>query len=299
MKITVAGGTGFLGSNIVRALLDRGHEVTVLGRDPSKAGLNPLLHGAQAIRGDVTDPSSLKGVFDGADAVVGAVQFPNHPVEVPRKYLTYDRYDRVGTENLIAAATASGVGRYVYISGAGASITSDKTWYRAKGYAERAVRESGIDFSILRPSWAYGPGDKALNKIAAIARVSPVVPILGASVQLVQPVFVDDVAEAVARIFEVEASWGETFEIGGEVLSMRQITETLIDVLGKKRTVVPIPLPLAKLGTAPLVLLPSPPMTPQGVEFAAQDGIVDTTGLTEILGVKPIDLRTGLRSYLS
>jgi NADH dehydrogenase len=298
LKITVAGGTGFLGANIVRALLDRGHEVTVLGRDPSKVGLNPLLHGAQAIRGDVTDPSSLQGVFEGAEAVVGAVQFPNHPVEVPRKGLTYDRYDRVGTENLLAAATDAGVGRYVYISGAGASITSDKTWYRAKGYAENAVKESGIDYAILRPSWAYGPGDKALNKIAAIARMSPVVPILGASVQLVQPVFVDDVAESVARIFEVEASWGETFEIGGEVLSMRQITETLLDVLGKKRVIAPIPLPLAKLGTAPLILLPSPPMTPQGVEFAAQDGLVDTTSLTEILGVKTVDLAYGLRSYL-
>ena len=269
-----------------------------MGRDPSKVGLNPLLHGAQAVRGDVTDPASLKGVFDGADAVVGAVQFPNHPVEVPRKGLTYDRYDRVGTENLIAEAQSAVVKRYVYMSGAGASITSDKTWYRAKGYAERAVTESGLDYSIVRPSWAYGPGDKALNKIVAIARFAPVVPIVGAEVQLVQPVFVDDVAEAVARIFEVEASWGKTFEIGGEVLSMRQITETVIKVLGKSRVIVPIPLPLAKLGTAPLVLLPSPPMTPQGVEFAAQDGLVDTTELREVLEVETVDLETGLRSYL-
>lgn len=272
--------------------------MTVLGRNPSKVALNPLLHGAQAVRGDVTDPDSLTGSLDGADAVVGAVQFPNHPVEVPRKGLTYDRYDRVGTENLIAEARRAGLERYVYISGAGASITSDKTWYRAKGYAEKAVKESGLSYAILRPSWAYGPGDKALNKIAAIARMSPVVPILGASPQLVQPVFVDDIAEAVARIVEVEAAWGQTFEIGGEVLSMRQITEILLQVLGKKRVVLPVPLPLAKLGTAPLALLPKPPMTPQGVEFAAQDGLVDTTSLTEILGVKMADLRTGLRRYL-
>lgn len=270
-----------------------------MGRDPSKVPLDPLLHGAQAVKGDVTDPKSLEGVFEAADAVVGAVQFPNHPIELPRKGLTYDRYDRVGTENLLAEARRAGVGRYVYISGASASITSDKTWYRAKGYAEKAVKESGLSYAILRPSWAYGPGDKALNKIAAIARISPVVPILGASVQLVQPVFVDDVAEAVARIFEVEASWGQTFEIGGEVLSMRQITETLLEVLGKKRAILPIPLPVAKLGTSPLVLLPKPPMTPQGVEFAAQDGLVDTTSLTSTLEVSIRDLATGLRSYLT
>ncbi|MGI8407792.1 MAG: NAD(P)H-binding protein [Actinomycetota bacterium] len=298
MKITVAGGTGFLGSSIVRSLLDRGHEVTVLGRDPSKVPLLPLLRGADAARGDVTDPESLRGAFDGAEAVVGAVQFPNHPVEVPRKGLTYDLYDRRGTENLLAEARRANVGHYVYISGAGASITSDKTWYRAKGYAEKAVKDSGIPYAILRPSWAYGPGDKALNKIAAIARVSPVVPILGAGVQRVQPVHVDDIAEAVARIFEVGSSWGNTFEIGGAVLTMRQITETLVEVLGKKRAIVPIPLPLAKLGTAPLVLLPAPPMTPLGVEFAAQDGLVDTTATTEVLGVTPVELRTGLKRYL-
>ena len=165
-----------------------------MGRDPKKVSNIPELAGLEARRGDVTDPSSLTGVLEGADAVVGAVQFPNHPVEVPRRGLTYDRYDRQGTENLLEEARRVGVKRYVYLSGAGARVTSDKTWYRAKGLAERAVEDSGLEFAIVRPSWAYGPQDRALNRLAQIARFSPIVPQLGLHPQLVQPVYVDDIA---------------------------------------------------------------------------------------------------------
>jgi nucleoside-diphosphate-sugar epimerase len=130
MKTVVAGGTGFVGRYIAAALLAGGHEVTVLGRDPARAAKIPQLEGARAIRGDVTEPATLSGALDGTEVVVGAVQLPNYPIEVPRKGLTFDRYDRHGTENLIAAAERAGVGRFVYVSGAGADAASDKTWYR-------------------------------------------------------------------------------------------------------------------------------------------------------------------------
>jgi len=297
--IVVAGGTGFLGRHISRALADGGHRVIVLGRDPKKVDSIPELSGLEARRGDVTDPSSLTGALEGADAVVGAVQFPNHPVEVPRKGLTYDRYDRQGTENLLDEARRAGVKRYVYLSGAGARVTSDKTWYRAKGLAERAIEESGLEFAVIRPSWAYGPEDRALNRLAQIARLSPIVPQLGVRPQLVQPVYVEDIALAFRKVFEIDDSWGRIFEIGGPtIMTMSEITHTLLDAMGKKRLVLPIPLALAKLGTAPLILLPSPPMTPQGVDFAAQDGLVDTAELEKVLDVHPIPLREGLARYI-
>lgn len=298
MKIVVAGGTGFLGRHIARSLADGGHEVAVLGRSPEKINAIPELGGMRGVRGDVTDPSSLTGALDGAEAVVNAVQFPNHPVEVPRKRLTYDRYDRQGTENLLAAAERSGVEKFVYISGAGADVTSAKTWYRAKGYAEEAIAESSLEWAVLRPSWAYGPEDKALNKFVQIARFSPVIPQLGVAPQLVQPVHVDDIALAVRQIFE---RWnpGKVYEIGGpDVMTMNEIIKTLLDVRGVRRAVVPVPLALAKLATTPLVLLPKPPMTPQGIEFAAQDGIVDNTALREELGVDPVPLAEGLARYI-
>lgn len=298
MKIVVAGGTGFLGRHISRALLDGGHDVTVLGRSPDKVSSIPELQGANATRGDVTDPAGLRGTLEGAGAIVQAVQFPNHPIEVPRKGLTYDRYDRQGTVNVLAEAQRSGVDKFVYISGAGADPASEKTWYRAKGLAERAIVAGGIDYAIVRPSWAYGPEDRALNRIAEIARFSPVLPQLGSAEQRIQPVYVGDIALSVARIFERDA-WNDVYEVGSrEVMTMNEVGHTLLEVLGKKRPIIPVPSALLKVATAPLRFLPAPPMTPQGVEFATQDGLVDITKMVDVLGVEPLTLREGLARYI-
>ncbi len=299
MKVVVTGGTGFLGRHISRALMDHGHEVTVLGRDPKKATAIPELAGANATKADVTEPATLRGRFDAADAVVQAAQFPNHPVEVPTRGLTYDRYDRQGTVNVLTEAQRAGVRKFVYISGAGADPVSEKTWYRAKGLAERAIVQSGTDYAIVRPSWAYGPEDRALNRFAQIAKLSPVIPQPGAAVQRIQPVYVGDVALTVARVFERDA-WNDVYEIGSrEVMTMNEVVHTLLDVMGKRRAVLPIPAPLLKVATAPLKLLPSPPMSPTGIEFATQDGIVDITKAVDVLGVDPLPLREGLQRYIA
>ncbi len=299
MKIVVAGGSGFLGRYICRALMDAGHSVTVLARDSGRVASIPQLAGARAASADVTDPASLRGALGDAQAVVGAVQFPNHPIEVPRKGLTYDRYDRLGTENLLGEAARAGVERYVYVSGARADARSPKSWYRAKGRAEEAVRASGLAWSILRPSWAYGPEDRALNVFAAIARFSPVVPVPGLGPQLVQPVYVEDIGLAVRRIFEEPAAWERVFEIGSrEIMTMTEIVQTLLETMGKRRVVLPVPKTLVQFATAPLVVLPRPPMTPQGVEFAVQDGLVDIAELEKILDVHPVPLREGLSRYI-
>ena len=300
MKVVLAGGTGFLGRHICRALIEGGHVVKVLGRNPERAARIPETAPTTAIRADVTKPETLAGTLDGADAVVGAVQFPNHPVEIPRRGLTYDNYDHRGTVNLLDEAVRAGIGRYVYLSGAGANTASDKTWYRAKGYAERAVRNSGIDYAIVRPSWAYGPEDRALNRLAKIARFSPVVPRLGLRPQRIQPVAAEDIGLTFRRVFERDEAWNETFEIGGpDVLTMQEVLETMLRVMGKRRLILPIPETLAKLGTAPLKLFPKPPMTPHGIEFAVQEGVVDTTLLEKVFDVHPVGLEEGLRRYLT
>ena len=305
MNVLVAGGSGFLGRHISKALAGSGHEVTVLSRDPRKVPGIPELSGARAVYGDVTDAYSLKGTMDGIDGVVVAIQFPNYPMELPRKGLTFDRYDRQGTEYLLAEAERSNVDRFVYVSGVGVHPSSDKTWYRAKGRAEETIRSSGLRYSILRPSWAYGPGDKALNKFVAIARLSPIVPIPtrmeGSRFveQRIQPVSCDDIAVSVARMVDNDAALGKTLEIGSrEVLTMPQVVRTMLDVMGKKRVLVPVPASLMKVATAPLTVLPKPPLTPTGVEFAVQDGLADPRELIEVLGVEPIALREGLSRYL-
>ncbi len=271
----------------------------VLGRDPAKVAAIPQLQGAGAIRIDVTEPSSLFGRLNGFDACVQAVQLPNYPIEKPKKGLTFDRYDRRGTENLLAEANKEGVGRFLYVSGAGADPTSDKTWYRAKGRAEAAIERNAIAHVILRPSWAYGPGDRALNKFAAIARFSPFVPKFGVRPQRIQPVYVEDVALACVRAFESDGAWSSVLEIGGpDVLTMDEVIKTMCSVMEKRRLILPVPIPLAKIATAPLILLPKPPMSPGGVEFAAQDGLVDSDQLRATLGIEPVSFREGLSRYL-
>ena len=301
MKVVVAGGTGFLGRHISKGLIEDGHSVTVLGRNPDKVSAIPQLIGADSVRGDITEASSLIGTLEGADAIVYAVGFPNYPMENPRKGLTFDRYERGGVGNLLAEAQRAGVERFFYLSGAGVDPNSPKPWYRAKGLAEDAIRTGGISYSILRPSWAYGPEDKALNKFVGIARISPIVP-KPAPVgrpQRVQPVSFEDIKRAARRIFATDDAWNRVFEIGSrEVMTMTEVVKTMLRVLGKKRLVVPVPAPLLKVLTAPLNLLPSPPLNPGGVEFAIQDGLVDISDLERILDVHPMPLQEGLARYL-
>src|SRR5687767_6590374 len=142
MEVLVAGGTGFIGSRVVDELLRRGgHQLRVMTRNPEAARPRD---GVQYVRGDVSDPASLEAATRGVEVVVHAVQFPNHPVENPRRGWTYEQVDGEGTERMVAAATKNGVRRFVYLSGAGARPGRPEPWFRAKERAERAVRGSGL-----------------------------------------------------------------------------------------------------------------------------------------------------------
>jgi NADH dehydrogenase len=297
MTVLVAGGTGFIGRAVVSALRHEGHQVRVLSRGTG----NPFPHdrGVTMARGDVREPDSLTDAMAGVDTVVCAVQFPGHPVEVKRKGLTYDEFDRVGTENLVAAAEKAGVARLVYLSGAGVGQSRPEEWFVAKDRAEAAVRDSGLTWTIVRPSWVYGPRDRSLNRFALFARTLPVVPIPGWGKNRVRPVHVDDVAAVVARSLASAAADNQVFEVGGpQLLSMRQIVHTLLGVMGKRRLVLPTPAPLVKLGAVALYRLPGRLLSPRAVDFVNADGDVDTRAVTERLGFTPRALTDGI-GYLA
>ena len=296
--ILVAGGTGFLGRAIVSALRREGHVVRVLSRG-EKA--NPWVgdRGVSVVTGDVRDAATLGDAFAGVDTLVIAVQFPGHPVEVPKKGLTYDEFDRKGTENLVAAAKKAGVTRVVYLSGAGVGEGRKEEWFVAKDAAEAAVRNSGIAYTILRPSWVYGPRDKALNKFAFFARTLPVVPLPGPGTAKVQPVHVDDVGTAVALALKLPAAENQVIEIGGpQTLNFRQIVRTMLQVMGKKRLVLPTPTPLVKLGAALLYRAPGRLLSPRAVDFVNGEALVDNRALHDLLGFHPRPLAEGI-SYLA
>ncbi len=300
--ILVAGGTGFIGKAIVRQLVARGREVAVL----SHAASSTLTLDGKRIelrRGDVTDAASLPGALAGVETVVGAVQFKDFPNQNPNKGLTFENVDRRGTEQLVAAAKAAGVSRYVYISGAGAAPDAQKVWFRAKWGAETAIRASGLRALIVRPSWVFGPEDNALNKYVAFVRSPlPVVPVIGNGKQRLQPVFVEDVARVVADSLEGKGATEGTFEIGGpQVLTMDAVIRQVEDLLGKRQPLVHQPLWLMKALFAPKALIHALPipLTPQGLEFATMDATADTAPLLAAFpDLRLTPLRDGLATYL-
>ena len=295
--ILVAGGTGFLGRAIVSALRRDGHEVRVLSRGTKT---NPFVadRGVTLVEGDVREAATLDGALDGVETLVCAVQFPGHPVEVPSKGFTYDEFDRKGTENLVAAAKKAGVARFVYISGAGVGQGRPDEWYVAKEGAEAAVQGSGLRWTILRPSWVYGPRDRSLNKFAFFAKVLPFVPLTGSGRNRVRPLHVDDVGEAVAAAVKLPGAEDQVIELGGpQFLTIRQVVATMLDVMGRRRLVLPAPAPLVKLGAALLFRLPGRLFSPRAVDFANAEADSDTRAMHEILGLHPRPLAEGI-AYL-
>ena len=299
--ILVVGGTGFIGGGIVRELCRHHTRVAVLTRDATRASTRFPGLDVNYRQGDVRDPSSLVTAMDDAEVVIGSQQFPNTPIENPARGYTYEEIDAKGTENLVAAAKSAGVRRFIYISGAGASADSLYHWFRAKWRAETAVRESGMPYVIFRPSWVYGPEDNSLNRFLSMARFLPFVPLIGnAGKQRLQPVFIDDVARAVAEAVTNAAADNQVFEIGGpEVLTMSEVVRTALEVAGRRRLLLSAPKAVMKLAASILQFMPGRPLTPDAVEFITMDALADPAEVQRKLGVKMTPLREALSTYLA
>jgi NADH dehydrogenase len=298
--ILVAGGTGFVGGAIVRELAGRGKTVAALTRDPD--GNRDRFPGltVELRRGDVRDPETLAPALLDVETVIGTQQFPGSPVENPARGWTFEEVDAKGTENLVAAAKDAGVRRYIYISGAGAAPDAERHWFRAKWRAETAVRESGMTYTIFRPSWIYGPEDVSLNRFLGMSRFLPFVPLIGSpGKQRVQPAFVEDVATAAAGAVDNPAAENRVFELGGpEVLTMSEVVRTALRMAGRKRLLLASPKPVMKLAAAVLQFMPGRPLTPDAVEFITADALAGPSEAERALGVKMRPLREGLETYL-
>jgi NADH dehydrogenase len=294
--VAVAGGTGFVGGAIARELAARGHRVVVLSHRKRAGDSSSTLEYRQA---DVTRPDSLAAALAGVDTLVISLGFRNSPIEAPRRGQTFEIVDAAGTKALVAAAGKAGVRRLVYMSGAGAAPDAARHWFRAKWRAEEAVRGSGIVYTIFRPSWIYGPGDHSLNRFVGFSRWLPFIPQIGNGRQRLAPVFVGDVGSLVADALVTPATDNATLEVGGpDTLTMDEIIRVSLRVLGRRRPILHAPVALMKAMTAPLTLLPSPPMTPAAIDFIVQSAPVDTGPLTAALPRSLTPLPEALATYL-
>jgi len=298
LTVAVAGATGFVGGSIAVELRRRGHKVIGLShRSTESRGWLPDDVELRAV--DVATGEGLPDALRGVDALAIALAFPNSPIEAPRNGWTFDEVDADGTERLAAAAVEAGVKRLLYVSGAGAAPDAERHWFRAKWRAETAIRSTQIPFTIVRPTWIYGPRDVSLNRFLGFARQLLSVPLTNTGRQLLAPVFIDDVANLAADSLVDDAALNQVFEIGGpETLQLREIVDRAMRAAEVHRPIVPGPTALIKLGAALVSWLPKPPLTPAAVDFINQPATVDLRPLLARMPRTLTRLDDGLRTYL-
>jgi uncharacterized protein YbjT (DUF2867 family) len=281
-RVTVFGGTGFLGRRIVRRLLDHGFAVRVAARH-SERGMHGGASAPEFVRADVGDDASLAAAVAGAWAVVNAVG-----LYVERGGLTFGAVHVAGAERVAAQARRAGVARLVHVSGIGADPNSASKYIRARGRGEAAVRHAFPGAIIVRPAVMFGPDDGFLTGLASMLAGFPVFPLFGGGHTKLQPAHVDDVAEAVARIFEAPAP-AALYEFGGpEVFNYHALLERIAGHIGAKPVLLPVPFALWRALGSAAEWLPRPPLTRNQVELMQQDTIVSPgcTGFAP-LGIAP------------
>lgn len=273
--------------------------VRILSRNPERARRRAgETENVEFAAADVTDAASVAAAIAGCDTIVNAVQFDGYPIENPRRGLTFERIDYGGTVALIEAAKTAGAANFIYISGAAADENSAQPGFRAKGRAERVIRESGLSFTILRPSLVYGPGDKVVGMIAKALRFAPVMIVPGSGRQKLQPVLVDDVAACVALAVG-GLGRGGTFEVGGpDLMSFDDLVRIVMEITGRHRPIVHVPEGLLRMAGTAAEMIPGALFSRDAVAFLVADNSCDIGPLAAEFGIRLTPVREGL-SYLA
>lgn len=300
--VTVYGGSGFLGRHTVRAIARTGARVRVAVRRPELAGhLQPLGGVGQIVpvQANVRFPDSLLAAAQDADAVINLVG-----ILFATGKQTFRSVQDEGARNVAEAAKAAGVDTLVHVSAIGADADSPSIYARTKAAGEAAVKDVYKDAAILRPSVVFGPEDEFFNRFASLARLAPVLPLIGGGHTKFQPVFVGDVAQAIVAALEGRASAKAPYELGGsEILTMRQVMERVLAYTMRSRPFVPLPFWLAKLQGAVLQWLPNPPLTVDQVRLLESDNVVSAEAIKarrtlEGLGIEPVPIANVVPDYL-
>ena len=301
--VTVFGGSGFVGSQIVRQLARRGQRVRVAVRRPGLAYRLRLLGDVgqiEFVQANIRDEESVTRARHGAQAGVFSVG-----VLWQHGRQTFEALQAEGAERVAKAAAAAGIARFVHVSAIGADAASPSAYARTKAAGEAAVRQALPDAVIVRPSVVFGPEDDFFNRFGAMAARAPLLPLIGGGKTRLQPVFVADVAAAVATALEDSTAAGQTFELGGPaVYSFEDLMQLVLQVTGRKRALVALPIGLANvLGSVGDMIgslgLIAPPITSDQVKLLEVDNVVapGARGLAD-LGVTPTAVEAIIPTYL-
>lgn len=300
--VTIFGGSGFIGRYVAQRMARLGWRVRVAVRRPNEAlFVKPygVVGQVVPIQANVRDDASCRRAVEGAAAVVYCVG-----VLWSDGANTFEAVQAEGPDRVARIAADCGVERFVLVSAIGADAASPAAYARTKAAGEAAVLRHRPRAVILRPSIVFGPEDDFFNRFAAMTRLSPAVPVVGPDSRF-QPVYVDDVAAAVAKAVCGEAEAGATYELGGpRALSFRELLELMLGIIRRKRLIVTVPMPVARLQGAVLGQLArlgiAPPITSDQVKMLARDNVVAHGAKTLAdLGIEPTAMEAILPSYLA
>jgi uncharacterized protein YbjT (DUF2867 family) len=271
--VTVFGGAGFLGRAVVTSLARHGAQVRVACRRPDEAlRCKPTGDVGQVapIAANIRDDASVAAAVNGADAVVNLVGIL---YESGRQ--KFNAVHRDGAARIAQAASAAGVQQLVHVSAIGADPGAASRYARSKGDGEQAVKAAFPKAVILRPSILFGPDDDFFNRFAALARVSPVLPLIGGGKSRFQPAHVYDVADAISATLSNPDALGRTYELGGpQIYTFRQLLDLMLSIIERERFLVPVPVWAAMMKAFFLEFLPVPPFTRDQVRLLSQDNVV-------------------------
>jgi uncharacterized protein YbjT (DUF2867 family) len=300
--VTIYGGSGFLGRHVVRAIARTGARMRIAVRRPELAGhLQPLGGVGQIVpvQANVRFRDSLLAAAEDADAVVNLVG-----ILFATGKQTFKAVQGEGAGHVAEAAKAAGARALVHVSAIGADPNSKSIYARTKAAGEAAVAETFPGAVIFRPSVVFGPEDEFFNRFAALARISPFLPLIGGGRTKFQPVFVGDVAQAIVAALEGRAAESTPYELGGpQIMTMREVMERVLAYTMRSRPLVPVPFWFAKLQGAFLQWLPKPPLTVDQVRLLQTDNVVSEAAIKagrtlEGLGIDPVAVASVVPDYL-
>ncbi|MEP7289003.1 MAG: complex I NDUFA9 subunit family protein [Chloroflexota bacterium] len=285
--ILVTGASGYVGNNLVRRLVQLGKPVRALVGNPDKAltRLKDVQSKVDIVKGDVTKPETFTEWLKGVDTVIHLVA-----IAIEKGNRTYEAINTQGTINVVDAAKAAGIKRFINMSQNGASATTPYRFLRSKGIAQEYVAKSGLNWTAVRPSVIWGPQDEFANVQARLIKLTPIVfPIVGDGKATFQPVYVGDVVEAIVRSMDDVSTYGEEYMLGGpEVLTYEEIVKRVLKALGTGRLLIKVPVPVLRPVVSIMqAVLPNPPASTTLLDLLAVPNVVADNALISKFGIAP------------
>lgn len=296
MNVFVTGSTGFVGNAVVRQLVAAGHTVHALVRPGSEDKLQRT-EGVAVQLGDVTDGKSLREGMEHCEAVIHLVGIIR---EFPGKGVTFEKLHVEATKNVLAAASDTGIMRYLHMSANGTRPDAETGYHRTKWKAEEAVRDSGLDWTIFRPSLIYGKGGEFVEMIADLVRKMPIVPVIGDGQYRMQPVSVDQVATAFVKALEISETTGQTYHVcGRNDYTYDEVIDLFGTALGKQDVFkLHHPLLLMKPAVSLLQSTPQFPITSDQLTMMLEGNTCESMEWAETFGIEPEDFADGLKKCI-